>query len=219
LAPEYRLKWIDGSNSRECQELADLHCRLLPGSPLATLGPRFLARYYYRALPALGQVQVLASRVDGRILGFIAVTADADAFMQTALRTAPLKLAAHLGLAVLADPRRLLALREAAAISASRAEVPAGGGELLSFAVDDSVRNEQFVRSTGIRIPGELLCHAVERLQEQGVVRIRSLVDADNKSVRILYGAMGWRLESKAPRGWRRPQVEFVLDTRQLKPA
>lgn len=219
MAVEYQLKWLDDSNSRECQQIAELHCRLLPSSPLAALGLRFLSRWYYRALPSMGLAQVLVSRVDDRVVGFIAVTVDADGFMRSAFRAAPLKLAAHLALALLSDPRRILALREAAAISASRHAKSVGGGELLSFAVDDSVRGAAFVRTTGIRIAADLMTRAVERLREQGVSRIRSLVDADNKAVRIMYGALGWTLASASVAGWRTPQVEYELDPRRQEPA
>lgn len=214
MAVEYQLKWLDDPGAAECRAIAKLHCRLLPTSPLAALGRRFLERWYYRALPSMGLMQVLVGLVDGRVVGFIAVTADADGFMRRAFRAAPLTLAVHLALALLSDPRRMLALREAAAISASRRADSVGGGELLSFAVDGPVRSPAFVRATGIRIASDLIVRAVERLREQGVPRIRSLVDADNKAVRIMYGALGWTLASASVAGWRTPQVEYELDPR-----
>jgi hypothetical protein len=208
----YQLRWLEDPSTKESQAVAELHHRLLPTSPLAALGRRFLGRWYYRALPRMKLIQVLVGEIDGRVQGFIAVTTDADGFMRRALRAGPLALGAHLALAVFADPRRLIALREAAAISASRRSQSTGGGELLSFAVDGSVRGAEFVRATGIRMAGDLLAGAVQRLREQGVPRIRSLVDADNRAVRIMYGAMGWTLAAESVAGWRTPQVEYQLD-------
>jgi hypothetical protein len=216
---QYQLRWLEDPSAQESRALAELHQRLLPTSPLAALGRRFLSGWYYRALPRMGLIQVLVGEIDGRVAGFIAVTTDADGFMRRAARSGPLALGAHLVLAVLADPRRLVALREAEAISASRRRQSTGGGELLSFAVDGPVRSIEFVRRTGIRMAGDLVAGAVERLREQGVPKIRSLVDADNRAVRIMYGALGWTLASESVAGWSTPQVEYELDPRSAEPA
>lgn len=80
------------------------------------LGARFQERFYYKDLPELGQVFGAVAHVDGRAAGFVTATHDSNGFMRAALRQRGLRIAWFIGTALLADPRRILAVWEASRI-------------------------------------------------------------------------------------------------------
>lgn len=196
--------------------LAELHPELLPKSPVALLGPRFMRGFYYRDLVADGLVRGAIAYVDGEPAGFVTFTLDSDGFMGAGIRRHPVRLVAVMAVAVLAEPfRRVPAVLEARSILAHRsaASDEQRGAEILSLGV-----RPRFMRQRmGNALLGVgLLEGSVRRLRELGARRVRAVVDEGNTAAMLLYNALGWSVAEGRPGGWRAPGVDFV---RELEPA
>lgn len=193
-------------------DLRRLHASLLPTSPIALLGPRFMERFYYRLLPRDGLICGALAYVDGEPAGFIVATQDSAGFMRAGLRRHGLSLLWVVSTSLLASPTRLPAVLEAWRLMRSQPAPPGTGtaGEILSLGVVPEYRGSRFIRESGIQVAIDLLERAVERLRAQGVRQIRAVVDQDNTAAKLFYHGLGWTLSRDSVAGWRTPSVEFL---------
>jgi ribosomal protein S18 acetylase RimI-like enzyme len=192
--------------------LAGLHAELLPTSPIVALGRRFAEGFYYDVLPRRGCMFGAVAYVDGEPAGFVSATHDSDGFVREGAWQRPVKLAWSLFASMLTEPGFVQGMREAVAISATRAEVETAG-EILSLGVRPAYRALGFVRSTGIQVAHDLLRCALDGLRERNVSKVKAIVDADNLAVQLLLSGSGWSLARDRVPGWRVPSFEFVLAT------
>jgi ribosomal protein S18 acetylase RimI-like enzyme len=212
-APAYRLERFDAAGGSErAADLASLHGALLPHSPVALLGPDFMAGFYYRTLPRLGLVFGHVAYVDERPAGFIVATHDSSGFMQKAVRREFFTLARVMAWSVLRHPARVGAVWEA--IQIMRGLPPSdpahSPGELLSFGVLPQFRSRDFMLRTRLRISQDLLNATLDDLRARGVRHMRVIVDADNLEARMFYLGNGWQPGLDVVPGWRKKTVEFV---------
>jgi ribosomal protein S18 acetylase RimI-like enzyme len=212
MKPAYEIVFFDSTHLLACRDLVTLHKAVLPTSPVALLGDRFMEQFYYKLLPRHSLIFGAVAYVDYQPAGFIVATHDSG-FMGTALRRHWPSLLWILGLAILQEPvKRFSAIWEAWQIMNHR--VPAQqqlvGAELLSFGVLPHYSSAQFCRQTGLKLSADLLNTMVKRLSQEGASTIRAVVDADNTSAKLFYHAMGWQLEQTSPAGWKVPTVEFL---------
>ena len=212
----YRIQPFGRGHPANARDLCRLHFELLPHSPVVLLGERFVEKFYYPVLTKMDLLFGAIAYLDGRPVGFIAVTDDAGGFMGRAIIRHPFALAWTMMISVLSDPRRLAALYEAWQIMRGRT----GSGdaepaaELLSFGVLPAYRTAKFVRSTGTKVGQDLFDTAMTQLNKRSVDTVAALVDQNNKEVAMMYRARGWRLHDPDVAGWRTPQVEFRIDLR-----
>lgn len=195
-----------------CSTLADLHAELLPTSPLALIGKRFMRDFYYALLPAHDIIRVSAAFIHGEPAGFVAYTASPNEFMGVALRRWWPRLAWTLCSSILAQPSRIRAMWEARQIMSARSATPSpkfGAGEILSLGVLPRFRDPGFVQRTNLRLGRELTARAVDGLFEAGVSSVFAIVDSDNFAARLMYQGLGWRLTRNSVPGWRVPSVEY----------
>lgn len=194
--------------------LARLHAELLPQSPVALMGIRFMTDFYYRVLPAAGLLTGAVAFADDEPAGFIAETDDPDGFMTRAVRRWPWRLTRVVALSIATDPRRLPALLEARRIMAGR-EPRRGApheGEILSLGVRPRFRTLK-IDGTGRRVSEALLAGSLERLRGRGIESVRAVVDRSNLATQLFYRSQGWVLEPTARPGWRAATVDFVVRT------
>jgi hypothetical protein len=189
--------------------LASLHAELLPTSPVVALGRRFVEGFYYDVLPRRGCMFGAVAYVDGEAAGFVTATHDSASFMREGVKQRPVRLAWSLFASMLTEPTFVQGLREAVAISSSRAELDASG-EVLSLGVRPAFRAQGFVRSTGIHVAHDLLRTALGGLRARNVSKVKAIVDADNLAVQLLLSGSGWSLASERVPGWKVPSFEFV---------
>lgn len=202
-------------------DLRRLHAGLLPTSPVALLGPRFMERFYYRLLPRAGLISGAVAYVDGEPAGFIVATHDSAGFMRAGLRRHGLALLWVVSTSLLASPARLPAVLEAWRLMRSRPSPPgtATAGEILSLGVVPEYRGSRFLRASGIQIAIDLLERAVEDLRARGRRQIRAVVDRDNTAAKLFYHGRGWTLTRDSVEGWRTPSVEFLWAEDAAAPA
>ncbi|NJO12551.1 MAG: hypothetical protein HC872_02790 [Gammaproteobacteria bacterium] len=81
-AVRYSLVPFGAASPAPAADLAYLHAQLLPHSPVALLGPDFMQKFYYSALPRLGLIFGAVAYVDEAPAGFIVATADSSGFMR-----------------------------------------------------------------------------------------------------------------------------------------
>lgn len=209
----YRLEPFGADCPDRSADLAFLHGELLAHSPVALLGPDFMARFYYRVLPRLGLICGLVAYVGDKPAGFIVATHDSSGFMQTALRRQFLRVAGVLAWSVVRNPSRIVAIWEAVQIMRGLPPPTPGqpNGEMLSFGVLPEYRSREFMARTRLKISQDLLKGALEQLRQRGVDRCRVIVDADNLEARLFYLGNGWRpgMDGFVP-GWRKKTVEFI---------
>ncbi len=122
---EYRLVAFGVDAGAPGRDLARLHLALLPASPIALLGPRFMEDFYYRVLPREGLVFGAVAYVDQQPAGFIAATHDRAGFMRTAVKRRWPRLMWVIGGSVLTAPKSLGAVWQAWQVMSSRR--PAAG--------------------------------------------------------------------------------------------
>jgi ribosomal protein S18 acetylase RimI-like enzyme len=210
--PAYHLISFDANGPAPAPDLAWLHAALLPESPVARLGSRFMQDFYYRVLPREGLLFGAVAYVDAQPAGFIAATHDRLGFMRTGVARAWPRLLAVLGVSVLSGSTPVRAMWQAAQVirRRSRGERAAGGGEILSLGVLPAYREPGFVRRSGIRIATDLLDLALGELRARGVQQVGAAVRADNTEAKLFYAGLGWRVDG--PRVAARPPgaVEFV---------
>lgn len=191
---------------------ADLHAELLATSPVARMGTQFMRDVYYGALVSTDLAVAHVAYVDGQPAGFITATNDPERFMTRGLLRRPWGAGWGVARAVLSNPMRVGVLWETTRLNASRQyddkETPTG--ELLSFGVREPYRHPTFMRSRGIRVGHELLDVAVAALKARGALRVRAIVDADNKPAQFFYRGAGWELGNPSVKGWAVPTCEFV---------
>ncbi len=207
-----RLAVFDSVRPPEPRELADLHTRLLPFSPLALLGPIFMEKFYYRVLPRADLIFGGTAYVDDRPVGFIVATSDSSGFMPVAIRRYWARLVGVLVLSLLRSPGRLGAALEGWNVlrNLEPAQRDHRVGELLSLGVLPEYRTGRFLVEAGLRIPTGLLDLAVEQMRQRGVELIRAIVDEDNLQARFFYHGAGWKPGAASVPGWRKQAVEFL---------
>lgn len=187
-------------NPAAVRDCARLHRDLLPGSPIARLGRRFMERFYYRTLVSDGLVQGYLYYVENQAAGFVAQTRQPSRFMAEGLRRHWPALCGILFLDVLSDPRRVAVILWTLRHMMGQRSAPAGAaeGEILSFGVLPEYRAPAFVRRSGHRIAGTLFDAALEALQAQGVHRVRAVVETSNREALMFYHARGCQIRPES---------------------
>ncbi len=193
--------------------VSQLHAQLLPDSPVALLGRRFMEEVYYLLLPAAGLVTGAVAFLGDDPAGFVVETDDADGFMDSALRRWRWRIARVVCLSIGASPARLRALLDARRIMSGREN--RGGtpeGEILSLGVLPQFRTTRLPAPDGPRLSEALVAGSIERLAHRKVPRVRAVVDGSNLATQLFYRSQGWQLEPTTKPGWRAPTVDFVLE-------
>lgn len=210
MTSTYRLEEFGSAYQAPARDLAHLHARLLPQSPLSMLGLRFLEKFYYTLLPRDGFIFGAVAYVDDKPAGFVCATADSNGIMKAAILKRLLRWVWAFASALLTSPRALLGLWEIVQIMRTRDLVPCEG-EILSLGVLPEYRGHQFVRETGMHLARDLVNQMTEQFRERGVPMVRVIADDDNIVARKFYSSNGWKLESEHVPGWRVPSVEYIL--------
>ena len=212
MPPAYRLAPFDAAHPAPARTLAQLQMALLPTSPLALLGPRFLERFYYRLLPSADLIFGAIAYVDDRPAGCIVGTADADGFMAAAIRRWWWRLGGVLATSVLLAPARIGAVWEAWRIMRHAAPAATSGpcGEMLTFGVLTDFRSAAFIKKTGLHIASDLFDDALAQMRARNTTSVRAIVDADNTAAKLFYLGRGWTLARTGVPGWLADTVEFV---------
>ena len=212
MSPSYRIEIFHRHASVPAGILATLHAELLPRSPLAKLGLRFMERFYYTDLPRQGYIFGAVAYVENAPAGFIVATDDSNGFMKNALRRLWNRLVLELGLSIVLTPRIIGSLWEVLTLMRARETVESRQpeGEILSMGVLPVYQESLFVRKTGLHIANDLFQKIMEQLQTRSLAVVRAVVDADNKPAQFFYHGMGWRLETGNSSGWKESVVEFV---------
>ena len=208
---DYRRLPFGSGTVAPVRDLARLHLALLPTSPIALLGSRFMQDFYYRVLPREGLVFGAVAYVDQQPAGFIAATHDRAGFMRTAVKRRWPRLMWVIGGSVLTAPKSLGAVWQAWQVMSSRR--PAAGEHLprriLSLGVLPAYREARFIRQSGLHIATDLLDVAVGGLRGMGIQHIGAAVRADNTEAKLFYAGLGWRLHGPSAAGRWPAAVEF----------
>lgn len=207
-----RIRRFDPAIPGMQESISDLHALLLPHSPVALLGRRFMTDFYYDCLAREGLILGNVADVDGKPAGFMIATPDANGFMRAGIARHGIRLVTVLLRSLVTSPRRFGSVWEAWQIMRHLppASAQQNTGELLSFGILPDYRSAAFVRATGIHIGRALLEETMRLLADSGIDTVRSLVDEDNIAAKLFYHAAGWRPGRSSVRGWKQPVVEFL---------
>ena len=163
-------------------------------------------------LPEEGLVFGQVAYEDGRPIGFVAVTDDANGFLGTALRRRWRTLAA-VTLRHPPSPRkawnvlRLFRDRESASGDVAVAEI-------LSMGVLPPEPGQRPSRERR-RIARNFVQWAVEHVADRP---IQALVDESNLAARLMYGELGWDVVGKVEVGWPVPQLVYQTPQAPARP-
>jgi len=205
----YELKQFGAGAPPNARDISELHAALLPASPITLLGPRFREEFYYKDLPEMGLLFGAVAYVEGRAAGFVAATHDSDGFMAAALARKPLRAAWIVATALVAGPRRIVAVWEALSIKRGRERSAESlrKAEILSLGVLPEYRS-----GSGWSIARDLVQSVLDLFQASGAARVCAVVDADNQPSLRFFEKLGFRLSRAELPGWRRPSVEIVWE-------
>jgi ribosomal protein S18 acetylase RimI-like enzyme len=212
MSVSYRLVSFGIDEPAPVQSLARLHAQLLPTSPVALLGRRFMEHFYYSVLPRQGLILGTVAYVNEWPAGFVTATHDPSGFMKSALRRSWPHLVWVVGTSVLLAPKSIRAAWEAWRVMQSRYPYEGGDleGEILSLGVLPEYRELSFIQQFGCRISTDLLSDVINRLRARGICVIRATVSADNTPVKLFYSGLGWTFARTNLPGWQHPTVEFI---------
>lgn len=208
----YEIRHFDSSDDPPRADLASLHEKLLPHSPVALLGRGFMEDFYYRLLPKRQLTFGSVAYIDEIPVGFVVACTDSAGFMGKAIRRDWYSLMWTMTVSLVMKPSRIRAVWEAIQIlkDVTTSNIPPGTGELLSLAVAPDYRTAEFNCRTGLNIASDLRRIAMEGLHSRAVKRVRTVVDADNLVGNIFYRADGWEASEIKPQGWSKPSIEYV---------
>ena len=116
----YHIELFDNNNLAPSNDLALLHEKLLPFSPVAKLGKRFMKKIYYNDLPKTGHIFGAVAYINKHPAGFISATYDSNGFMQSAVRKFWRKLIHVIGITVFYNHKSIPSIWEAVRIKRSR---------------------------------------------------------------------------------------------------
>jgi len=205
----YELRKFGAGAPPNVRDISELHAALLPASPITLLGRRFREQFYYKELPEMGLIFGAVAYVGSRAAGFVAATHDSNGFMAAALARMPLRVAWLVATALVADPRRILAVWETLRIKRDRERSSEGLGkaEILSLGVLPEYRSH-----SGLNIARDLVQSVMETFQASGAMRVCAVIDADNQPSLRFFEKLGFRRGRDRLPGWRRPSVEVVWE-------
>lgn len=183
---------LDGADAELITTAADLHCRLLPGSPVSRLGRFFMTRFYYSTLVRDGLVRCDLFSHEGRYVGFSAYTDVPLTFMERGLKRHTWRLLWVLAISLLAKPSRLGILLGTARLSGKRKIHEDDGrvGECLSLGVlpeYGTVKDER----TGLRISHQLFNRVKDYFKGKGFREILLVIDKQNRHALTFYYGYG----------------------------
>lgn len=194
----HELREVDPDDKKTVSKVVSLHLELLDWGPIAGLGRLFLERFCYSVLVRDGLIKLVLYEVNGRPAGFIAYTSYSNTFMRTAIRKHWLFVLFLLKLSVLRDPRILFRLNKSGWLTLSRWSESSPEkdpcAEILAFAVRSEYRNIAFIHNTKLRIPYELVSHAVSYFRGLGLTKMYAVVDEFNKPVQLFFHSLGGKL-------------------------
>jgi hypothetical protein len=168
--------------------LARLHRAVLPEGVIALLGPLFMEKVFYGVLLEREDFAAYVCLKDGRFVGFIAGTTNANRLFREALASSPSRVAVIVALSVLRRPWRipriLTAVREVVAGKPILPDVP---GQIVAFGVTPECRTLDFLKATGVRIADRLYTLLMGFLRSRGVSRYKAGTVKGNTLVQVFY--------------------------------
>jgi ribosomal protein S18 acetylase RimI-like enzyme len=215
LTVAYSIDVFNGSAPAKREDLAGLHASLLPESPVALLGNRFMKDFYYLVLPREGLITGAVAYVEDCPVGFVVATHDSSGFMRAALRRWWPSLVGVVALSLVSAPKSIHAVWQAIRVMAKRSHNDASqsDGEILSLGVLSEYRTPNFIKRSGLRIGKDLIDCAVDQLEAKGVKAIRAIVASDNTPTKLFYSGLGWTLRRTNVPEWTTQTAEFVWRT------
>lgn len=212
-----RIRMVAPDDQAGLAAVARLHIELLDFGPLAGLGEYAVREIGYRVnMAGDGLLKVALYEVDGQPAGFVAYTHHSITFHRSSLRRRWRRVLVVLALTMLRNPWRIPQLiRVLKVVASRRREVRLGTdplGEVVVIAARREYLAPEFIGRTRIRIPDELIAHAMTYLRRAGVQQMRMLVDTFNKAALLMYHRLGARMEPYRQGGKPMVHVWFSLD-------
>ena len=169
------------------ESVASLHEILLPASPVASLGPRFMKKFYYSKLIEDGLICCDYYKYGDRIVGFITYTKYPSNFLKIGIRKRFLTLIPLLTVVFCQKPHRFIEILKVSQLERAIKKGNKSEGAILSFGVLSEYRDRVFIHRTGLLIAHELFQHVVQFFRKEAFSTIRLLVEPDNKETLLFY--------------------------------
>ena len=190
---------LDPKDEDHVQITAHLHSTLLPGSPIALLGPVFMRKFYYSRLVQDGLIHCDLYEYQGEAVGLIAYTRYPGDFLSRGLHKHFFYLAGIMIWTIFQRPSRIMQITQALGMTWNRNKEKSHekkiDGEILSLGVLPQYRDRKFIGRTGISIPRELFQHVKDYFRQQNIATIRMFVEQDNREAVLFYHSLGCRFQ------------------------
>jgi ribosomal protein S18 acetylase RimI-like enzyme len=212
---KYQLREIDPDVKADVRTAARLHKELLDWGPICKLGGYFLEKYIYSKLVREGLINAALFEVDGDVAGFVAYTSCSYTFHRKAIRDDWYTVGYLMTLSIMRNPlilfRMMKAVREILGRRSENALKDESVGELLAIGVKQKYLSPDFIFRNKLRISELLFEHVEATLRDQGISRMRLIVDKFNQPALIFYHGLGGRFESVDNGGNEKVHIWFDL--------
>jgi hypothetical protein len=216
-----QLREIGARDGEAVTQIAQLHMQLLSFGPAAALGEDFVREIGYAAPLKAGRLRLVVFEVDGRVAGYIALTTDARNFQTETIKENLFSVAWILMKLLILHPHRIGALLRAVRAASSHHKeadlIDSSCGEIAALAVHPDYCSAEFFRQTRFRPSEELIKYAAICLRRAGLRKMRTFVDADNRSVLMMHQRLGARFEDLLFGGVPTVRVWFDLQRQLLE--
>ena len=185
---------LDPGNKEHRLAAAELHGSLLPESPIAGLGRRFMKNFYYDKLVRDGLIICDLYFHEGRYVALSSYTRDPFTFMARGKKKHFLFLFLTVAAGLLIKPSRLGTLLKTMRLGKQRecsCSCKAENGqvaELLSFAVKPEYSSHRDA-ATGKKVPNLLCDRVIDFFRKEGYAKIQFIVKKDNKPSLLFFNS------------------------------
>jgi ribosomal protein S18 acetylase RimI-like enzyme len=219
--PTYAIIPFDHNHRPPTKALAQLHCQILPRSPISLLGRRFAQKVYYGLLSQNDLMFGAVAYMNNQPIGFIAVTTHPQDFMQIAIKRHFIYISSIIALSTIAHPiQQISGIWQALSIMRHlpTSNINTDEAELLSFGVVAEYRYSAMGKQIGHHVARDLLHSVITQLASRHQTSVRAIVDQDNIAAQIFYQRSGWQVRQKSVPGWHVPSIELALSLDQFQP-
>jgi ribosomal protein S18 acetylase RimI-like enzyme len=186
---------LDHKDRAAIKKVAYLHKTLLPTSPIGILGSAFMEKFYYSRLLKDSIIVCDYYKHEKQIIGFIAYTKNPSNLLKKGFRKNPIFLCYLLTIIFARTPKKLIQILRVLQLEKAVKIGSHQEGAILSFGVLPEYRSLKFIKETGILISNELFQNTLQFFKREKILKLRMLVEQDNKEALLFYHAYGCRFK------------------------
>lgn len=167
--------------------ICQLHQSLIPTSPVAMLGLKFLKQFYYPQLTKNNLLFCEYYKYDQKIVGFITYTTEPEKFVKIGIKKSFFNFIFALTASIFEDYRRFIYLLKGSQLEKAHHNCDTGEAAVVSFGVLPYYRSREFTKKSKLYISNDLFANAMDSLNKLGFRKLRMIVEPNNIEALLFY--------------------------------